>query len=206
MNEIEKKIMKSLGPEYDHSAKPHVYFFDYAYKVSDGKFKNAVYISKRSTTALDTQDFRRKANDEDKAEFPREWEHYLKVKEVLKIPKVELLPGIDQATLMEMKAVGIYNFDQLMAQDDFEQWQAMARRILNAISKDGSEGRDRVPCDEARPVGVLETAGAGKVGTSIGGTLGSTGITPGYYFAPKNGQEKGYSQTGEVTFSFEVIQ
>jgi len=212
MNEIEKKIMATLGPEYDHSAKPHVYFFDFADLITPGKrprYRNAVYISKRSKTALDTAEFRRRANEADKQEFPREWEHYLKVRENLKHPKVDLLPGIDQATLMEMRDMGLFNLQQLLEQDDFVQWADMARRILNAINSERSEGRDRVFGDaQFKPERVLAQAGAGTgitPGYSANGrTIANTGGNP--YPFTYQGQKESYPQASEVSWSFEMSQ
>jgi hypothetical protein len=191
MNEIEKKFIAALGPEYDHSAKPTVYFYDYACK-KDGVYVNAVYISKRSKTAHDTQDFRRKANDEDKLEFPQEWEYYLKVRENMRYPKIDLIPGIDQASLMTLKDEGIYNLEQLADTDN--EWSEVARRILNAISTESGEGRNGVSGDNQAPVRVLEGNRAGQRGTSNG--------------SPQKGFKKTWQESHpqEVTFNFEVIQ
>lgn len=209
MNEIEKKIMRELGPNYDHSAKPHVYFYDYADLVPGGdrpRYRNAIYISKRNKTTLDTQDFHRRMIESDKAEFPREWEHYLKVRDNLKLPKVDLLPGIDQATLMEMKALNLFNLSQLAEQDEFAQWADMARRILNAINSEGSEGRDRVLGNaQFKPERVLAQGGAGAGGAN-GRTISGSSIGSPYPFTYQGAQKTRYTQDGEVTFSFEMTQ
>jgi hypothetical protein len=200
MNEIEKKIMRELGPEYDHSGKPTVYFFDFADKLPDGKYRNAVYISKISKTGLGTQDFRRRSTEKDRAEFPREWEHYLKVKENLKSPKVDLLPGIDQATLMEMKDKKLFNLEQLAEQNEFSQWADMARRILNAISENGNERR---VCLQGNEAGIERVLGENRPGSGGNRTIQNTGGSSPFYFGPK---EKGYPQASEVSWSFEVVQ
>jgi len=47
-----------------------------------------------------------------------------------------MLPGIDEAIKHEMKAIGIYSLDQLVAQDEFPEWKQLARRVLNATDGD----------------------------------------------------------------------
>jgi len=162
---IEDGFRAQLGPEFDHSAKPTVYFFDHAVAIESDdrpRFKNAVYISKTSKTSLDTQNFQRKMLNDDKAEFPDEWAHYLKVKENLKVPRCALLPGIDMATLFEMKAVSIYNLAQLIEQDLFPEWAELARSILNARSEHKDKGRVSVQGDaNIQPARVLGIVGAG---------------------------------------------
>lgn len=193
--DIEQKFREQLGPNYDHSAKPTVYFFDHAMPVkSDGRprFKNAVYISKKSKTSHSNQDFQRKMQDTDKQEFPAEWEHYLKIKDNLKQPRISLLPGIDHATLAEMKALDIHNLPQLLAQEHFDEWQQLARRLLDAANNsNGNQERESVQGDkEQQPERVLGTDWT-------------------HYFNPgqERGQEKGYPQ--EITeqengFSFSI--
>lgn len=161
---IEDQFRAQLGPNYDHSAKPTVYFFDHAVrtstpeeeKTSRPKFKNAVYISKQSKTAHGNQDFHRKMLDDDKAEFPGEWDHYLRVKENLKQPRISLLPGIDEAIRHEMQAVGIYNLGQLVVQDEFPEWLAIARRILDVTGKICEQKRTQVQSNNGQQaVGIL---------------------------------------------------
>jgi len=195
---IEEELLKQLGPNYDRSAKPVVYFFDHAEEIeSDGRprFRNAIYISKRSRTANNNQDFHRKMLEEDKAEFPDEWAYYLKVKENLKKPRIGLLPGIDEATQHEMKAIGIYNLEQLVAQDEFGEWKATERRILDA-SQIREQRRAPVQSnDNQRTIGILE------------GSRPRTQETIRETWNQEN-QEKGYQEKSveeeNVTFNFEM--
>lgn len=199
MSQPEQIIRKALGPEYDHSGKPHVYFFDHAMPIDSPdrpRFKNAVYISKTSKTSLDTQKFNAKASEQDKQEYPREWEHYLKVKETLSKPRVAMLPGIDVATLAEMKAIEIVTLEQLLAQDLFEDWQPLARRILHAINQNGTEERQILSSDQT---GQPERILAGNTGTSSPGQTGINGTGQ-----KEKGKEKGYQESSpqEITFDF----
>ena len=209
MNQIEQEIRRSLGAEYDHTKKPSVYFFDNAVKVSTDeedrpRFKNAVYISKKSTTSNGTQDFHRKIIDSDKAEFPAEWEHYLKVKDNLKKPRIALLPGMDEATKHEMQAIGIYSLEDLVSQDEFNEWKDLARRILDATDNTIRDSRRETLQDNEnqQPERILET--------SCGGHRGSI-RTSGYAEetqkdSKEKDQEKGYqeNQPQEVTFDFSM--
>ena len=203
MNEVEKQFRAALGPEYDHSAKPTVYFFDNAVQVESPdrpRFKNCVYISKTSKTSVGTQDFHRKAGDEDKAEFPAEWNHYLLVRDNLKKPRIGLLPGIDQAIMHEMKALDIYSLEQLLAQEHFDDWKQLARRILSA-SENQDKGQQKVQGDDSQqPERVLGVSGAGG--------KRATYPTDEKESQEKNGQKEGYqeSQPQEITFSYEIAQ
>lgn len=162
MDDVEEGFLKALGPDYDRSSLPTVYFSDHAVEIeSDGRqlFKNVVYIHKTSKTSRTAQ-FQGKASEDDKLMFPREWEYYLKIKNNLIETRIGLLPEIDLATIAEMKAVGIYSLNQLIDHDGdhFPQWAILARRILDAVVQDTEEeytlrdtGRDTVPCSEELP-------------------------------------------------------
>ena len=191
MDEIELQIKKSLGPEYDKSALPDVYFFDKAIedavKTKESgrpRFKNEVYISKTAKGARHRQ-WKGKASDEDKSLFSDEFEHYLKVHENLMKPRIVALPGIDEATIAEMRAVGVFTLQQLLDGEHFDEWKHLARGILDATNKERSEGREDIhSVPEKQPIRVL--AGGQK---------------------PNNLPEGTYNQVqkqGEVTFNYEV--
>ena len=194
MDKIEQEFAKKLGPEFVKSGKPHAYFFDSCVKDGEAseksgrpRFKNAVYISKRKKGGT-TQEFHRAIEAGDKEAYPREWEHYLKVRDNLAKPSIKLLPGIDEATKAEMNALGIYRLEQLVALDEdyFDEWKQIARGILNATRNEkGSEGRqDLSSHDQGQVIGVL--AGDNQP------------------HAIREGVDNESQEQGEVTFNYEV--
>ena len=140
---IEEQFRAQLGPDYAKESKTIAYFFDHAVRDDvasqrEGRpvFVDQVYLSKRSALSQSQDEFHRKATKEDRLQFPKEWARYEQVKDNLSRPRVKMLPGISEARIAELQELGIYSLQELVEcrHKGYEEWQAMARKILVALS------------------------------------------------------------------------
>ena len=169
MDYHERKIREAMG---EASHKPWVSFFDKA--VPDEKlteetgrprFRERIYIQKvPSAPDLPVRDiFTRAMEEEDKAEFPEEWQAYLARKDAIAnpAPPIQALPGMDVAAEAELQALSIRTCRDLVAYkgdlDVLEPLRNTAREIMR-ISDEIRKERSgvRTATEHARPVHLDE--------------------------------------------------
>lgn len=139
---IEQQFLAQLGPDYAKESKTIAYFFDHAVRDDiaskrEGRpvYIDHVYLSKRSALSQSKDEFHRRATEEDRHDFPKEWARYEMVKNHLSKPRVKMLPGLPKSVEMELEELSIRTLAELAACNvgRYSKWRDMAQRILAAL-------------------------------------------------------------------------
>lgn len=213
MSQIEQEIRNAVFGRDDYP--PKVHFYDHpvpdeeATERSDRpRYKEVVYVVIKPTHPdLAVKDFRSRAMVEtDQRMYPQQWQKYLESKERIdaRNPSIEAIPGMTVAAHAELKALGLFDCDQLAAHEGdlapYNHLKLFAKKVMEL----SNEFKD-LP-EEREPVRVEEDRRQQQQGIS---DWPST-----YYSNPqtinqkesvqKGSQEKGHQENQEVTFNFEV--
>lgn len=150
----DREIADAMGYKKN---KPFVTFFDHALedrelseKSGRPRFKACVFIRKiPSAPDLLVRDvFDRQMVEEDKKDWPEEWAAYCARRDEIRrgVPPVTAIPGMDVASIAELKALGVFNCEQFVNYpeplDNMEGLRKLAKRILEVASEDRKERDD----------------------------------------------------------------
>lgn len=182
---------------------PAVSFFDYpmedkALSEASGRprFRAHTFIQKQTRGVIVPEIFHRRMEETDKEEFAEEWAIYQQKRDQVdnRAPSLMAMPGMDVASLEELKALDLTDCEKLAAYKGdltgLEHFQKIAHQIMeisNGLKGTLHSGRNEIHNGVQRPV-----HGSGEVS-------GASGITPGTrtaFAGNANGGSGGNSYSG----------
>lgn len=203
---VEQAIKESLG--IDDGEQPIVRFFDYALKDDElseasgrPRYRAHTFIEKISRDPAVRDVFHRRIEEQDKQEWPRQWEAYQQAKTVIanRSPALKFMPGMDVAVFEELRELGLTDCEKLANYEGningLERFREMAKKIMEISneSRDLREERQTVHAEVQRPVH--------SQGSVPGGYTSPGYIAPGTATSTQAAQEES-KEKGYQTFSY----
>lgn len=179
---IDPKLIREWEKELGADRKgPIVTFYDHAvpanqsahdlqskgkWKGERPRFKHAVFVEFRTRGDVTNSTSNQIAMDEDKEQFPREWEAYCERKKALenRAPSIKAIPGMDVVAFEELKALGLTDCQKLAEYEGdispHNQLRVFASRIVEIANGEANQGMGtgRNPVQEipGRPVHAMD--------------------------------------------------
>jgi len=211
MNHAEREISQAIFGRDDYA--PKVHFYDHPVPDAEAtersgrpRYKPAIYVVIKPTHPdLAVKDYRSRAITEaDKHEYPQQWQKYLDTKDRLarRIPSIEAIPGMSVSAHAELKALELFNCEQLAAHEGdiapYNYLKSFAKRIMEL----SDEFKD-IP-EEREPVRVgADRRQQRQIAPDWAGSRGSTQAYQEKGNQKEGSQEENY-QKGSFSYSFTV--
>lgn len=202
--ELERQLKQAHGVS---EIMPIVVFVDWALKDEElskqcgrPRYKDCIFLEKHPRGTMVKDVFRRRMEEQDKRDYPKEWAEYQARKSEIanRAPPITAMPGMTRAVFEELRELGLTDCEKVAGYEgdlqEIEPFRRIAQQIMeisNVQSRAFREGRQEVREEVHRPLhGVDGGRWAG------GGTYASGGAPPGtpvtFTEAPKETSQEGY--------------
>ena len=148
-------------------------FFDHAIsdpekskKSGRKRFKPAVYLELRNLAESVPDVFHRKMIEQDKADYPEQWDQYQKNQQAIsnRAPSVNAIPGMTVVAYEEFKALELWNCEKIAEYsgdlENLEPFRALAKQIMEI--SDGEVSKKRAMVRTAPSGQIHDNSGADR--------------------------------------------